>query len=51
MNIFLHEQIQPDSYSKEIEHLKSGNPLPRIRKMSQLDPFLIHLEFYVLVED
>lgn len=40
MKIFIHEQIQPDSYSKEIERLKSGKPLPRIRKVSRFDPYL-----------
>lgn len=40
MKIFIREQIQPDSYSKEIERLKRGKPLPRIRKVSRLDPYL-----------
>ncbi|XP_062603438.1 uncharacterized protein LOC134265202 [Saccostrea cucullata] len=32
--------VQQESYSREIENLKSGKPLPRNSRVSRLDPFL-----------
>nr|XP_034331661.1 uncharacterized protein LOC117690928 [Crassostrea gigas] len=38
--MFIIKQIQQESYSKEIENLNSGQPIPRNSKVSRLDPFL-----------
>ncbi|XP_052706713.1 uncharacterized protein LOC128182142 [Crassostrea angulata] len=38
--MFIIKQIQQESYSKEIENLNSGQPIPRSSKVSRLDPFL-----------
>lgn len=51
-NIHRNENVhKPESFSKEIVSLKSGKPITRFSKVPRLDPFLIHSEFYVLVED